>query len=194
MEDCKKKLKEKLELKKNELKAICKDAKFAEALLNDIVSLSKQIAIKPSIVNVEYTEDTQMIDYSGYKLYKNNQAVVYQQTGMKLILEPTLGVYHFPYGALFDVKSNWDNATQEEKDGYDSLLLPSVIVPQTVTWAFQRPQFLAKLESLIYNELNSMVDEATNEDKLPEEDVIANEEFKDRIMLAEQIKEEIAND
>ena len=183
----KKELKKRLEEKVAILKTQCKDAKFADKLIDDLLSLKGQID-----VNADERKVISEIKQGAYRitLYDDDN-IEYEISGFKAIIKPYLNVYGFPFMALLNCHDNYDSLNDEEKANYEQLLINVVLMMQMPTIVFSNPQMFESVLVPYVEELNKSLKDAENPDNLPEDDEAKNEEFAKEMEFKEELKKEL---
>lgn len=179
-EGLKKELKEVVE----KIKGNSKDAKFADMLIDRLLSLKGQIDVEPAVVHIPLTGREEVVDTGGcFKFTRNEFATVYQQNGLSygqtkdgrfVTMRNDLKMAHVPFDKLFELfdKRKKGTLTEEEEKEYSTHLLASVCVCQLPFIASTDEHKMATAVLLTeewMNQISELLD-AELQDETPAED------------------------
>lgn len=182
----KKELKKKLNEQIVLLKAQCKDAHYAQTLLDGILSLKGQIDVK-----ADERKAVSEIKESAYSLTRyDNDDIEFHINGMTTTFRPHLNVYHFPLNALLTCHDNYDTMDEESKENYENLLTDVLLALQMPTILFSDVQLTGDVMNTYVKYLNKKLEESQDDDNLPHDDDAKNEEFKDGMLFKEEIRKQ----
>jgi hypothetical protein len=208
----KQELKKQLEDKVKVLKTQCKDARFADVLIGDILSLKGQMDVEPASVFVGADIDSE-IKQSAYHIFRTKPyketvkgidittdketekevfhagKIVFAINGYKVIISEQLDMYHFPFNALLQAHDEYDKLTEQEKKSYEDLLSNVCLAMQMPTMIFSNPELYQKIMNVYIPCLNKMVEDAMNAPLQPDDEQ-KNEEFKEKVEFAENLKQD----
>lgn len=171
-----------------QIKTNSKDAKFADKLVDKLLSLKGQIDVEPAWCHFPVTDKDEVIDTGGaYKIVRNNHGVNFHITGFDFTLlkdgsnvsiKNYLKTAHCPFDRLFELwaKRNEGTLTKEEEAEYGTLLVATVAMCQIMVVAStseQRQALLTILTDEWYKEMSEAL-EADLQEETPKE----NAEFE----------------
>ena len=202
-----KELKEKLDKQISILKTQCKDAKFADSLIGEILSLKGQIDVNQTLVHIESTEEDEVIQASRFKITRNSNAVVWQADGygiawdidgVKVYVNSFIKAYHVPMNRLFELKAIIESgkATKEQEEEYELNLqianrLCSLQVLAANNETYQALMY--QMYELIISEYSAVLDKAVK-DELPVEDPRAVWELMEKEDFMKELRESLKED
>lgn len=118
----KKDLKAKLEEVKAKIKTNSKDAHFAEALVNEVISLKGQMMIEPTRVHIEERDVDETFTGDTFEMYrtKKGDTVFHTFGGLTIIADPRLISLNGTISTIIDATRTgaMDRLTEEEKEQF----------------------------------------------------------------------------
>lgn len=180
----KKELKKQLDEVVAQIKNNSKDAKFADALIDKMLSLKGQIDVEPAWCHFPVTDKDEVIDTGGaYKFVRNMYGVNFHingfdfsilKDGINVSIKSYLKAAHCPFDRLFELwdKRNQGTLTKDEEKEYGSLLIASVCTCQIAPLASTSEKWQALLTILTeewYDELSKLLN-ADLQEETPKED------------------------
>lgn len=93
-------------------------------LLDKLMSLKSQYDIIPVIYDVPIESIVKEYDYGAVRIIRTKKFIIYQiKGGMGIIVSPRMVALYEYLDNMLNMKDNYDNLSNEEKDGYDLLYL-----------------------------------------------------------------------
>lgn len=203
-----KELKKKLQEAKAQIIAQSKDAHYTKQLISKILSYKGQLGIEPASVFVPADIESE-IKQSAYHIFRTNSYVmvdkegkdinmlgqiVFKVRGLAIVIDPILNAYYFPFKTLLDAHDHFEELDEDMKKNYQILLDHTIIMCQAITLVFSDTKLLEEVLNPIIKYLNNQMEKAEDVDNLPNDNSIANEEFKESTLASEELKNELEND
>lgn len=200
-----KELKKKLQEAKAQIIAQSKDAHYTKQLISKILSYKGQLGIEPASVFVPADIESE-IKQSAYHIFRTNSYVmvdkegkdinmlgqiVFKVRGLAIVIDPILNAYYFPFNTLLDAHDHFEELDEDMKKNYQILLDHTIIMCQAITLVFSDTKLLEEVLNPIIKYLNNQMEKAEDVDNLPNDNSIANEDFKESILGAEEMKQEL---
>lgn len=192
-EELEKKMSEKIA----KLKALCNDAHYSDKLINDILSLKAQLDIEPTYIHIptksvmkdEAGNDIEY-NFGHFTLIKTKTCIIVGMNGYKILVFPWIYTLYCHLDALIIFKSQYEGFSEQEKSNYDALLNATMVILLNPTTCFseddywiQQATYLTKMQNELYTRLLKT--------PLQEEDVVANEQFRQEVEMMEDLKSEL---
>lgn len=203
-----KELKKKLQEAKAQIIAQSKDAHYTKQLISKILSYKGQLGIEPASVFVPADIESE-IKQSAYHIFRTNSYVmvdkegkdinmlgqiVFKVRGLAIVIDPILNAYYFPFNTLLDAHDHFEELDEDMKKNYQILLDHTIIMCQAITLVFSDTKLLEEVLNPIIKYLNNQMEKAEDVDNLPNDNPIANKEFKESTLATEELKNELEND
>lgn len=200
-----KELKKKLQEAKAQIIAQSKDAHYTKQLISKILSYKGQLGIEPASVFVPADIESE-IKQSAYHIFRTNSYVmvdkegkdinmlgqiVFKVRGLAIVIDPILNAYYFPFNTLLDAHDHFEELDEDMKKNYQILLDHTIIMCQAITLVFSDTKLLEEVLNPIIKYLNNQMEKAEDVDNLPNDNPIANEEFKESTLASEEMKQEL---
>ena len=200
-----KELKKKLQEAKAQIIAQSKDAHYTKQLISKILSYKGQLGIEPASVFVPADIESE-IKQSAYHIFRTNSYVmvdkegkdinmlgqiVFKVRGLAIVIDPILNAYYFPFNTILDAHDHFEELDEDMKKNYQILLDHTIIMCQAITLVFSDTKLLEEVLNPIIKYLNNQMEKAEDVDNLPNDNSIANEDFKESILGAEEMKQEL---
>lgn len=171
------------------LKGICNDAKFADELIDKLLSLKGQYDVEPTLVHVPITSIIKTYDYGHFRLYRTDKGIVFHMAGMYQFIPPMMQTLYGQLDFLLDQKDKYVSLSDEEKDIYDTVFGATMAILMNPTICFSNEDYWIDIATYITSKQNELFEKLLNEDLQPE-DALADAEFNDRVEFVEKLKED----
>ena len=200
-----KELKKKLQEAKAQIIAQSKDAHYTKQLISKILSYKGQLGIEPASVFVPADIESE-IKQSAYHIFRTSSYVmvdkegkdinmlgqiVFKVRGLAIVIDPILNAYYFPFNTLLDAHDHFEELDEDMKKNYQILLDHTIIMCQAITLVFSDTKLLEEVLNPIIKYLNNQMEKAEDVDNLPNDNPIANKEFKESTLATEELKNEL---
>jgi hypothetical protein len=192
MVDNKKELKEKLTELKKQIKANAKDAHWVENALREYESLVGQLKHEPIVLDCGKEVD----EWKGetFRITKTTTGIMYHTYGgYTVFCTPNIASLYEVLNDLVENKDEYEKLEGEEKDNHDLVL-------SALSYCLSLPSFVCSDEALLYDTAGNVVQwlRETSEQLLnaelkeeTEEDLKANQEFRDATLAMHDVVEQI---
>lgn len=183
----KQELKNKIEGVVNQIKTNSKDAKFADSLIDKLLSLKGQLDVEPMRFVIPEKDVIKEYDNDSIRFVRCKGYIAFQaKGGFYVFVSPRMSALYQHLEGLLDMKDNFDNLTEEQKEGYDTSYLYTSILMQTMLFAVFDAKMFSDLSSDVMNRYKEFLDRYKNI-PLQEETHKENAEFENNMELANQV-------
>lgn len=183
----KQELKNKIEEVVNQIKTNSKDAKFADSLIDKLLSLKGQLDVEPMRFGIPEKDVIKEYDNDSIRFVRCKGYIAFQaKGGFSVFVSPRMSALYQHLEGLLDMKDNFDNLTEEQKEGYDTSYLYTSILMQIMLFAVFDAKMFADLSSDVMNRYKEFLDRYKNI-PLQEETHKENAEFENNMDLANQV-------
>lgn len=190
LEDQKKELNNKLNAKITQLKNICKDAVFADHLIDDLLSLKGQLSIEPTLVHIPLVNVIKEYDFEHFKIIKTLNGIVFKMTGYEQIIRPTCLTLYGQLDYLLGLKDRYDTLTLEEKDIYDTLFQATATILMNPAICFTDDDYWIDIVTFITKRQNELFEKLLSTPLQPE-DAEKDDKFMEEVKDLEDFKESV---
>lgn len=190
LEDQKKELNNKLNAKITQLKNICKDAVFADHLIDDLLSLKGQLSIEPTLVHIPLVNVIKEYDFEHFKIIKTLNGIVFKMTGYEQIIRPTCRTLYGQLDYLLGLKDRYDTLTLEEKDIYDTLFQATATILMNPAICFTDDDYWIDIVTFITKRQNELFEKLLSTPLQPE-DSERDDKFMEEVKDLEDFKESV---
>ena len=176
----------------NQIKTNSKDAKFADKLIDKLLSLKGQYDVEPTILYVPEKNVIKEYDNDNLRIVKCKDCIIWQQKGGHIVVVyPTMRAeYEFLEGML-DLKDNYDKLSDDMKAAYDGAYFGYSILSQLPTIMVTNDKWFARASILASWGVARFVKEQLDE-PLQEETPIENAEFETKMEVSNELLKEDA--
>lgn len=188
--DLKKELNSKLNAKITQLKNICKDAVFADHLIDDLLSLKGQLSIEPTLVHIPLVNVIKEYDFEHFKIIKTLNGIVFKMTGYEQIIRPTCRTLYGQLDSLLGLKDRYDTLTLEEKDIYDTLFQATATILMNPAICFRDDDYWIDIVTFITKRQNELFEKLLSTPLQPE-DAEKDDKFMEEVKDLEDFKESV---
>lgn len=188
--DLKKELNSKLNAKITQLKNICKDAVFADHLIDDLLSLKGQLSIEPTLVHIPLVNVIKEYDFEHFKIIKTLNGIVFKMTGYEQIIRPTCRTLYGQLDYLLGLKDRYDTLTLEEKDIYDTLFQATATILMNPAICFTDDDYWIDIVTFITKRQNELFEKLLSTPLQPE-DAERDDKFMEEVKDLEDFKESV---
>lgn len=176
----------------NQIKTNSKDAKFADKMIDKLLSLKGQYDVEPTRLYVPEKNVIKEYDNDNLRIVKCKDCIIWQQKGGHIVVVyPTMRAeYEFLEGML-DLKDNYDKLSDDMKAAYDGAYFGYSILSQLPTIMVTNDKWFARASILASWGVARFVKEQLDE-PLMEETPIENAEFETKMEAANELLKEDA--
>ena len=190
---------DKIELKKrlaeiqNRIKANSKDARFADELSAELLSIKGQLDVEPTLVHIPISENAKTLQGDTFEMFSDTMGCAFHTYGGYTIYAKRNDGNNTFCDVIDDYVANAkerDNMTDEEKKSFDSILHAIVYCLNAPMLCCSDAELLFKVATDIVDYLVKVQEDALNAD-LKEETLKENEEFEGAMKAIESIKDQV---
>lgn len=170
-----------------QIKNNSKDAKFADKLIDKLLSLKGQYDVEPTRLHIPEKDVIKEYDNDNIRIVKCKDCIIWQQKGGHIVVVyPTMRAeYEFLEGML-DLKDNYDKLSDDMKAAYDGAYFGYSILSQLPTIMVTNDKWFARASILASWGVARFVKEQLDE-PLQEETPIENAEFETKMEVANEL-------
>lgn len=171
----------------NQIKTNSKDAKFADKLIDKLMSLKGQYDVEPTRIHIPEKDVIKEYDNDNIRIVRCKGCIIWQHKGGHVVVVyPTMRAeYEFLEGML-DLKDNYDKLSDDMKAAYDGAYFGYSILSQLPTIMVTNDKWFARSSILASWGLARFVKEQL-EEPLQEETHKENAEFDTKMEVAEEL-------
>ena len=186
-------MKSKLTELKAKIKTNSKDAHFADALIEELLSVKGQIDVEPTLAYVPINDIVDKLEGDTFTMavLKNGDAVYHLKGGYTIVADGAR-----MYGLAQTIKNHiedsktYDTLSDEQREMYDIDSSATTYILNCPTFAFSDQTMKYDIATTIIKRLNAMYETALNAD-LQAEDKVADAAFENAAIALENIKSEL---
>lgn len=179
------------------LKALCNDAHYSDKLINDILLIKAQLDIEPTYIHIptksvakdESGKDMEY-NFGHFSLIKTKTCIIFGMNGFKLLVFPWIQTLYQHLEGLMYWHSVYEKLTEEEKENYYSLLNATMVILMNPATCFSDDEYWLKQSTYLTKMQNELFTRLL-ETPLQDEDVVANEQFRQEIEMVQGLQEEL---
>lgn len=183
----KQELKNKIEEVVNKIKTNSKDAKFADSLIDKLLSLKGQMDVEPMRLCIPEKDVIKEYDNDSIRFVRCKSGILFQtKGGFSVFVNPRMSGLYQHLEVVLDMKDKYDELTEEQKKTYDFLYLATTQILQLGIFATCDDEFFFGIAEDIVKRFQTMTEKALNTE-LQEETYKENAEFENKTELANQV-------
>ena len=176
----------------NQIKTNSKDAKFADKLIDKLLSLKGQYDVEPTILYVPEKNVIKEYDNDNLRIVKCKDCIIWQHKGgFTFVVKPTMRALYEYIDGMLAMKDKYDELTDDEKSLYDAAYFGMSIILQSPMFAVADDEFFVELATFIGEGVKKVSDKLLNH-PLQEETPIENAEFETKMEVANELLKEDA--
>lgn len=174
----KEELKKQLEEVVAQIKTNSKDAKFADKLVDKLLSLKGQIDVEPTRIHIPEKDVVKEYDNDSLRFVRCRGCIIFQaKGGYSVIVQPRMTALFEHLSVLLDMKDRYEELSDEEKKSYDMLYSATVYVLEAPMFAVGEDEMFFGIASDVIKRLNDFTEKQLNKE-LQEETPKENAEFE----------------
>lgn len=187
-------LQKKLKECKEQLKANSKDAHFASNLIDRMLSYKGQLGVEPIAFDCGTPLEGQEFKGETFEIVRTTKGIVYKVYGGYVIfVEPQNKALYDTLSFYIDNQEEYSKLDSEAKELHDIELSAIAYCLNVPLLCFNDAGFTFKIASMVIDYLKSTFDTLMSQ-PLQDEDVKADNEFKDATLALEELKEQVAKE
>lgn len=183
----KKELKSKIDETINLIKTNSKDARFAEDLIDKLMSLKGQYDVEPMYVGIPMTDVEKEVDFGGFELVKCKGCIIYHiYGGVKKIVTPRMTCLYKHLENLLFLKEALPTSSDIVRENYEAVLLATTQISNLETYASVDDEFMLGIYNDIVSRLEVLYKKLNTEELQPETPEL-NAAFENKLKIAEEV-------
>ena len=171
----------------NQIKTNSKDAKFADKLIDKLMSLKGQYDVEPTRLCVPEKDVIKEYDNDNLRIVRCKDCIIWQHKGgFTFVIKPTMRALYEYIDGMLAMKDKYDELTDDEKSLYDAAYFGMSIILQSPMFAVAYDEFFGELATFLGEGVKKVSYKLLNH-PLQEETPIENAEFETKMEVAEEI-------
>lgn len=147
----KKELKKQLDEVVAQIKTNSKDAKFADAFVDKLLSLKGQMMIEPTRIHIEEKDVVKEYDNDAVRFVRCKDCIIFQaKGGLSVVVKPTMAALFEHLTVLLDMKDRYEELDEEGKKSYELLYSATV-------WMLEVPIFATCDDEMFFGVVNDVL-------------------------------------
>lgn len=176
----------------NQIKTNSKDTKFADKLIDKLMSLKGQYDVEPTRLFVPEKDVIKEYDNDNLRIVRCKDCIIWQHKGgFTFVVKPTMRALYEYIDGMLAMKDKYDELTDDEKSLYDAAYFGMSIILQSPMFAVADDEFFVELATFIGEGVKKVSDKLLNH-PLQEETPIENAEFETKMEVANELLKEDA--
>lgn len=183
----KQELKNKIEEVVNKIKTNSKDAKFADSLVDKLLSLKGQLDVEPMRLCIPEKDVIKEYDNDSIRFVRCKGGILFQtKGGFSVFVSPRMSGLYQHLEILLDMKDKYDELSEEQKKTYEVLYLATTQILQLSIFATCDDEFFFGISEDIIKRFQTMTEKAINAE-LHEETHKENAEFENKMEITNEV-------
>lgn len=171
----------------NQIKTNSKDAKFADKLIDKLLSLKGQYEVEPTRLYVPEKNVIKEYDNDNLRIVKCKDCIIWQHKGgFTFVVKPTMRALYEYLDGMLAMKDRYDELTDDEKQLYDVSYFGMSLILQAPMFAVADDEFFVDLATFVGDGVKKVSEKLLNQ-PLQEETPIENAEFETNMEAANEL-------
>ena len=171
----------------NQIKTNSKDAKFADKLIDKLMSLKGQYDVEPTRLFVPEKDVIKEYDNDNLRIVRCKDCIIWQHKGgFTFVVKPTMRALYEYIGSMLAMKDRYDELTDDEKQLYDVSYFGMSLILQAPMVAAADDEFFVDLATFVGDGVKKVYDKLLNH-PLQDETPIENAEFETKMEVANEL-------
>ena len=171
----------------DQIRVNSKDARWADKLVDKLISLKGQMDIEPTRLYVPEKDVIKEYDNDNLRVVRCKDCIIWQHKGGFLfVVKPTMRALYEYIEGMLAMKDKYDELTDDEKQLYDSAYFGLSLILQAPMFAVADDEFFVDLATFVGDGVKK-VSEKLLMQPLQDETPIENAEFETKMEVAEEI-------
>ena len=176
----------------NQIKTNSKDAKFADKLIDKLMSLKGQYDVEPTRLCVPEKDVIKEYDNDNLRIVRCKDCIIWQHKGgFTFVVKPTMRALYEYLSGMLAMKDRYDELTGDEKQLYDVSYFGMSLILQAPMFAVADDEFFVDMATFIGDGVKKVSEKLLNQ-PLQEETPIENAEFETKMEVANELLKEDA--
>lgn len=188
----KKDLKKQIEDIAKQIKANSKDAKFAEKLVDKLLSLKGQYDVEATRIHIREKDVVKEYDFEAVRFIRCKGCIIFHaKGGVTTIVKPTMKCLYEHLDVLLDMKDRYEELKEEEKKAYEALYTATLWNLSASIYSTLDDELFVNVATDIMKRFEVYIQSKESElqDETPEE----NAEFETKMGFANELLKENAD-
>ena len=176
----------------NQIKTNSKDAKFADKLIDKLMSLKGQYDLEPTRLYVPEKDVIKEYDNDNLRIVRCNDCIIWQHKGgFTFVVKPTMRALYEYIDGMLAMKDNYESLSDDLRQLYEASYFGMSLILQAPMFAVADDEFFVDLATFIGEGVKKVSDKLLNH-PLQEETPIENAEFETKMEVANELLKEDA--
>ena len=171
----------------NQIKTNSKDAKFADKLIDKLMSLKGQYDVEPTRLFVPEKDVIKEYDNDNLRIVRCKDCIIWQHKGgFTFVVKPTMRALYEYIGGMLAMKDNYESLSDDLRQLYEASYFGMSLILQAPMFAVADDEFFVDLATFIGEGVKKVSDKLLNH-PLQEETPIENAEFETKMEVANEL-------
>ena len=171
----------------NQIKTNSKDAKFADKLIDKLMSLKGQYDVEPTRLCVPEKDVIKEYDNDNLRIVRCKDCIIWQQKGgFTFVVKPTMRALYEYIDGMLAMKDNYESLSDDLRQLYEASYFGMSLILQAPMFAVADDAFFVDLATFIGEGVKKVSDKLLNH-PLQEETPIENAEFETKMEVANEL-------
>ena len=171
----------------NQIKTNSKDAKFADKLIDKLLSLKGQYDVEPTRLYVPEKNVIKEYDNDNLRIVKCKDCIIWQHKGgFTFIVKPTMRALYEYIDGMLAMKDNYESLSDDLRQLYEASYFGMSLILQAPMFAVADDEFFVELATFVGDGAKKVYDKLLNQ-PLQEETPIENAEFETKMEVANEL-------
>ena len=177
----------------DQIRVNSKDARWADKLVDKLISLKGQMDIEPTRLYVPEKDVIKEYDNDNLRVVRCKDCIIWQHKGgFSFVVKPTMRALYEYIEGMLAMKDKYDELTDDEKQLYDSAYFGLSLILQAPMFAVADDEFFVDLATFIGDGVKK-VSEKLLMQPLQDETPIENAEFETKMEVAEEVLQDVGD-
>ena len=177
----------------DQIRVNSKDARWADKLVDKLISLKGQMDIEPTRLYVPEKDVIKEYDNDNLRVVRCKDCIIWQHKGGFLfVVKPTMRALYEYIEGMLAMKDKYDELTDDEKQLYDSAYFGLSLILQAPMFAVADYEFFVDLATFIGDGVKK-VSEKLLMQPLQDETPIENAYFETKMEVAEEVLQDVGD-
>lgn len=174
----------------NKIKTNSKDAKYADKLIDMLLSLKGQLDVEPTRLYIPEKDVIKEYDNDNIRIVRCKGYFVWQHKGgMWVVVNPRMRALYEHFDNMLSMKDRYDELSENEKNLYNSLYYGTSLIMQGPLFAIVDDELFIEFIKFIGDCVEKVSKKLQNQ-PLQEETPIENAEFETKMEVANELLNE----
>lgn len=176
----------------NQIKTNSKDAKFADKLIDKLMSLKGQYDVEPTRLFVPEKDVIKEYDNDNLRIVRCKDCIIWQHKGgFTFVVKPTMRALYEYIDGMLAMKDNYESLSDDLRQLYEASYFGMSIILQAPMFAAADDEFFVDLATFVGDGVKKVSEKLLNQ-PLQEETPIENAEFETKMEVANELLKEDA--